>query len=140
MCNGERAKQAAIYPVKLCKFILKGISKHMRDLGHLHDDTIGPQYQIEEGDGTWNHVGFDHSEVHTINHNNIPASQRKNGQEPVYKDAMTGQPLDPKLVMAGRAVEMDFLHEWVVYDYADFDECFQQTGAGPISTKWFQTN
>ena len=31
------------------------------------------------------------------------------------RDALTGQLLDPILVQAGRATEMDFLNKWAVY-------------------------
>ena len=78
---------------------------------------------------------FHFDELNTIMQNNQPNSETRTAHAPTYKDAMTGRPLDHDLVMAGREVEMAFIHEWRVYDYADFDECYQRTGSAPISTK-----
>ena len=55
-------------------------------------------------------------------------SYYRQGQQGKYdneRDALTGQRLDPGLVDAGRKLEMAFIHEWRVYDYAEFDECLQ---------------
>ena len=49
-------------------------------------------------------------------------------------DAITGQRLCPKLIEAGRALEMKFLKDWKVYEYAEYAECKESTGRAPIST------
>lgn len=67
-------------------------------------------------------------------HNELPGPYENE------RDAITGQRLDPELVAAGHQLEITFLREWHVYDYADLEECLQRTGAKPISTKWVQTN
>ena len=40
-CTGKRAEQAAIYPLKLCRAILKGIQNHLCNEGWMHRDTVG---------------------------------------------------------------------------------------------------
>ena len=55
-------------------------------------------------------------------------------------DAISGQKLPADLVAQGRALEMEFLEKWRVYDWATYAECTTATGKRPIKTKWVQTN
>ena len=41
MCNGERAKQAAIYPFALCRAILRGFRDQMVADGRLQPGSVG---------------------------------------------------------------------------------------------------
>ncbi len=35
---------------------------------------------------------------------------------------------------------MQFIRQWQIYDYADFNEAYDETGKAPISTRWVCTN
>ena len=97
-CNDERARRAAIYPLRLCKAILKGITDHMKTLGMLHNDCIGIQHPGEQEQELVMHV----------------QTKTKHGDQEQYgneRDAITGQRLDPHLVAEGRKLEMTFLRE-----------------------------
>ncbi len=47
-CTGTRAERAAIYPLKLCRAILAGITTHFTSLGHMSKDTVGVMPGIAE--------------------------------------------------------------------------------------------
>ena len=57
-----------------------------------------------------------------------------------YFDSRSGKQLDPKKVREARAEEMDFVKRIRVYDEADLAECYEKTGAAPVSTKWVDGN
>ena len=44
------------------------------------------------------------------------------------------------LAKDARKTEMQFVGHHGVYEYATIAECRQKTGAGPVSTKWLDTN
>ena len=47
-CTGKRAEQAAIYPLELCKAILKGITNHLATVGLMHQGCVGIMQDAEE--------------------------------------------------------------------------------------------
>ena len=47
-CTGKRAEQAAIYPLELCKAILKGIRNHLTNIGLLHEGSVGMMMDAED--------------------------------------------------------------------------------------------
>ena len=55
-------------------------------------------------------------------------------------DDVKNRPLDPERVVAAREVEMGYVFEHGVYDYASVDECRKETGAEPVGTRWLDTN
>ncbi len=42
-CTGTRATQAAVYPLKTCQALLRGVTKHLQKQGILHVNCIGMQ-------------------------------------------------------------------------------------------------
>jgi hypothetical protein len=57
-----------------------------------------------------------------------------------YIDEKTGEDLDPKLVKAARKEEMTFMEKIVVFEESTREECFQETGKPPVSTRWVDIN
>ena len=85
-CRGKTARQAAVYHFKLCKAILAGFRDQLRKDGTYVDGCVGlmesradsedlPVYKLYGQDGAILHVQV--------------------GNEPVYKDDLTGQLLPP---------------------------------------------
>ena len=123
-----------MYPLELCKTLLRGIRIQLIEDGVLYDDAIGMMAGAEEL-------------IHKCDPELNPSKMRYpgggEGVQGLYskiRDVLTGQLLDPELVRLGREAEMSFLQQWQVYSYADWDEAKRVTGKPPISTKWVHTN
>ena len=55
-------------------------------------------------------------------------------------DDVKNRELDPKEVIKARGVEMGYVAQHGVYEYSTVKECWAKTGAGPVGTKWLDTN
>ena len=53
-----------------------------------------------------------------------------------YQDDLTGQPLDPKLVLEARQKELDYFASKGVWRKAPIAECRREMGRNPISVRW----
>ena len=104
-CTGSRAEQAAVYPLQLCKAILRGIKAHLKAHGWLHDDTAGVMMDAEEervqsrdlNDQTLVAVAAAHrGAVDKIN------AQRCGGSVKKTYDALTKQEFDAAFVLQAR--------------------------------------
>ena len=60
--------------------------------------------------------------------------------EPVYRDDLTGQVLDPKLVREARKKELDFFEAKNVWKIRAFEEARKRTGKPPITVRWVDVN
>ena len=40
-CTGRSAEATAVYPLQLCRAILRGIRSHLKSVGRMDDDTVG---------------------------------------------------------------------------------------------------
>ena len=58
----------------------------------------------------------------------------------VFKDATTGQVLNPRLVKAARMKEMEYFESKGVWTRRTREECFKRTGKRPITVKWVDVN
>ena len=90
LVNG-RAKQAAIYPEKLCRQIVKGLMEQMKTDGRLNGDEIGATRAVDHATDEWQ----------------VPPE--------MFWDAMTGEPLDSSLVCKARMEEMDEVRKHKIY-------------------------
>ena len=95
VCNGQRAKDAAIYHFKLCRAILTGFRNQMIRDGKCEVGMIGLQYETEVCDIPLLHVGLTGG-VYKVD----------NATGETFHDDLTGQPLDPVLVRAARRKEL----------------------------------
>ena len=57
-----------------------------------------------------------------------------------YHDDMSGCRLDPAAVVTAREEEMSFIRSYNVYVKVPVEESYRETGKGPVSTKWLDTN
>ena len=58
----------------------------------------------------------------------------------VFKDDLTGQVLDGKLVMEARREELDYFGMKGVWVKRKIDEAMQRTGKRPITVRWVDVN
>eukprot|EP00973_Karenia_brevis_P050911 7069815-Karenia_brevis.AAC.1 len=56
------------------------------------------------------------------------------------EDDVKGGPLDSKKVHQARQVEMQYVWDRGIYAYAPIQQCREETGKGPVGTKWIDTN
>ena len=89
VCNGRRAREAAVYHFKLCRAILVGFRAQLQADGKVMDGNVG-MIDEEMIEIPLLHVGMTEADVKTIQ------------PEDVFVDAMTGQYLNPDLVRAAR--------------------------------------
>ena len=57
-----------------------------------------------------------------------------------YHDDMSGGRLDHAAVIKAREEEMSFIRSYNVYVKVPVEESYRETGKGPVSTKWLDTN
>ena len=59
---------------------------------------------------------------------------------PIYRDDLTGQVLDSKLVREARQKELDFFEAKKVWQRRPFEEARRRTGKPPITVRWVDVN
>ena len=57
-----------------------------------------------------------------------------------YRDDMSGGRLDPAAVMKAREEELSLILSYNVYVKVPIEYSYRETGKGPVSTKWLDTN
>ena len=107
-----RAKDAAIYPKKLCRTVFRGTMRQMKvDRGNLATlKCHGSQSEIMS-------VEFEHNDW-----------QR-------YWDDISGKELNGKLVREARAEEMATVKRMGVWIKVDREQCYRDTGKPPIKLR-----
>ena len=60
--------------------------------------------------------------------------------EPIFRDDLTGQILDPVLVKAARKKELDFFEAKGIWFKKAVDEARRKTGKPPITKRWVDVN
>ena len=55
-------------------------------------------------------------------------------------DYISGQELDPKMMMKARREEIEYFRSMGVYEKVDIKECFERTGKAPIAVRWVDIN
>ena len=98
LCSGQHAKDAAKYPRRLCRAMLRGIAKQGRDDSLLKDGCFGMQVRDDDAD--------------------VEATIRgpAQGYSGKHKDDLTGQVLNDAMVAEARATELRFFYSkgvWV---------------------------
>ena len=121
---------AAIYHFKLCRAILVGFRRQLKHDGICRDGYVGMlEAGQEKTEVPCYHVGYA-GQVFEIE---IDGS-------PIYRDDLTGQPLDPKLVREARQKELDFFEAKKVWQKRAFEEARRRTGKPPITVRWVDVN
>ena len=111
LCNGKTARLAAIYPFELCRAILEGFARQMELDGKMTRGSVGLHLAEEVDEGIYI-ICNAHGEI---------LKMRVDGEEE-FRDDLTGQLLDPKLVREARAKEMEYAKVQGLMD--------QETGEG----------
>ena len=133
-CMGQAAKDAAIYPFKLCKAILEGIRNQLRLDRKMVAGVHGMQSDVEadlimqEQCESWFNMKIE-EEINAV----YPGEEQ-------FKDAITGQPLIPELVKAARAKELEYFASKGVWYYRPRSEAMKKMGKPPITVKWVDVN
>ena len=143
--TGRAAREAAVYPYRLCKALLTGPSKQLKAEGKMRDGMVGIQAVFEENWLEGENVTYvdvhTGEEIHTLEYAKLDELfQVSKAATPIYRDGVTGQELIPALVVAARKEEMEFFRDKKVWTKRPRREARQKTGKDPITVKWIDTN
>ena len=125
---------AAIYHLKLRRVILVGFRRQLKADGICKDGAVGMLEAGQEMTQVMHilpllHVGLgDH----------ILDVEVDGGV--IYRDDLTGQILDPKLVRWARQKELDFFESEHVWSLKAFEESHLGTGKPPVTVRWVDVN
>lgn len=124
-----RAKEAQVYPRELAANICEGIAaqKKIEALGVTARSIMSVEKMME---ASGSKQGECPSEaLHEAGCEGLEA----------YDD-VTGQQLDPKLMMAARRDEIQYFRDMGVYEKVNVQECWNETGKAPIAVRWVDIN
>ena len=128
-CRGKAARLAAMYHFKLCRAILVGFRRQLQCDGVCKDGFIGMLDGRMENMETLPmlHIG---DQVYKIAVDNGP----------IYRDDLTGQVLDPKLVAEARKKELELFEAKELWVRRSVEEARRRTGKPPVSVRWVDVN
>ena len=134
-CYGKVAASAAIYPFRLCRAILQGFVKEMKERSRwdAHAKLVLPASHTEEKLATIE------EEVPEVCSRVAVLLTQKVGKL-VITDASAGQILDEKLVKKAPQLEMVYLVSKNVYNKKPIKEALRNTGRQPIGVRWVDVN
>ena len=144
IASGRAAREAAVYPFKLCKAILVGFKNQMIRDGRLPRGSHGIQALFDE-----DAVGYyDMFTGEALEGREKDAAEKIFAMKPAspgrcnlaFVDSVTGQALDPTLVAAARALELEYFESKQVWEKRPYSEAMARTGKRPISVRWIDTN
>ena len=141
VASGRAAREAAVYPFRLCRAILTGFRSQMIRDGRLPRGTYGIQALFDEDldvyrDAITGEVLEGEERVAAAN---VFSLDSRTGTTR-YTDSVTGQPLDGALVTAARALELEYFENKKVWEKRPYGEAMAKTGKKPISVRWIDTN
>lgn len=117
-----RAKRAEVYPEGLVRAIIDGLLKQLKKKQPVICGlSLGPTNQ--EDDIDFSLFGGDNNE-----------------DWETFVDEVSGQALNSKLVAEAKAEELDYAARYNVWDLVPVSECWRETGAGPIGSRWININ
>ena len=78
----------------------------------------------------------------TLNTVECPSASlhEQDGEQLVAWDDISGQELDPAMMMAARRDEIAYFKEIGVYEKVDIAEAWRETGKAPIAVRWVDIN
>ena len=112
---GGLARQAAIYPPKLVKAVLRCLKTQLEGKGEISSaefNSSGP----------------------------IPEEKHLEEAAEMFWDDVNGGWLPPAEVRKARDLELDYLRRQAVYEKRPISECYEVTGKKPIGTRWLDTD
>ena len=119
--TGGRARFAQVYPKEFCRAVCAGVAaqKRLYSLG-LQALPLMSAEEIRKEDPS--------SELH------------EDGCETVAWDDQSGAELKPDMVRSARKEEIKYFKEMGVYEKVDVDQCWNETGKGPVGVRWVDIN
>ena len=120
---GGKAKQCEVYPNKLLQSILRGLKRQLKKMKPMSSLGCGP---------TNEEVDLDLSLV--VDDRTLEEDWL------TFTDESSGKPLSTERVRAARAEEIDFATRYEVWTPVPISECYQETGTGPIGSRWIDLN
>ena len=137
---GRVAREAAVYPFRLCRAILQGCRNQLLRDGTLQVGMYGLQGVFEEDQTRY----YDHFTGAVLEGTDVVAAERvfsvQQQAHESYKDSVTGQPLRAELVRAARKLEMEYFEAKQVWEKRPRSEALAKTGKAPITVRWIDTN
>lgn len=131
--NG-RTKWAQVYPREFCRAVCEGVAaeKRLKVLG-LESVPLLSVEEMKQIASTASGSG---------RYGDDPSKELHEDEEEwaVAADDQTGEPLEPRMVRRARKEEIRYFKDMRVYDKVKVSECWQETGKGPIGTRWVDIN
>ena len=138
--SGRVAREAAVYPFRLCRAILRGFRNQLLKDGTLQTGMYGMQGVFEEDQTKY----YDHLTGAVLEGEELAAAEKVFAvQQKIhegYRDSVTGQPLRADLVKAARKLELEYFDAKQVWERRPRSEALARTGKQPISVRWIDTN
>ena len=137
---GRIAREAAVYPFRLCRAILQGCRNQLLKDGTLKAGMYGLQSKFEEDETRY----YDHFTGELLKGEDVVAAERvfavQRATHEGFKDSVTGQPLRAELVRVARKLELEYFDAKEVWEKRPRSEALARTGRAPISVRWIDTN
>ena len=125
LMNGK-AKRAQLYPRAFSKAVCEGIAaqKKLHSLGLRQS----PLMNVDEMDEAVTKLTGKVGHVEMLH------------EDEIAMDDQSGGELDPQLVRQARRSEIEYFKDMNVYCKVPIEECWEVTGANPITTRWVDIN
>jgi len=159
--GSRRTKEAAIYPIELCRAILQGIIAQRKVEGEVIPKEV--LAAVEAGRGVYDcaknederkieelrmrrrrrevgAVEVQNEELRDWEGERFWESEEETGRGGRYIDDVTGSTLPRKETIAARKEEIEFLDDWHVWELAPIAEAHERTGKGPLGGRWVDHN
>jgi len=125
---------AAVYHFKLCRAILVGFRRQLKADGICKDGYVGMLEASQENSEVVSplpllHVGIGDHLLDVESDGGV-----------IYRDDLTGQILNSKLVREARQKELDFFNAKNVWSLRAFEESRRRTGKPPVTVRWVDVN
>lgn len=134
LCNGQRAKDTAIYPFELCRATLVGFRNQMIADARLRPGSVGLSCVMFGGEPKAV------EELYTFGDRQGNLLKMAITSDEKFIDDHTGQPLDPIVCRAARKKEMDFVRDKGSWVKRSVNECWKRTGRPPVTVRWVETS
>ena len=123
---GGKAKRAQLYPRAFSRAVCEGVAaqKRLHGLGLQHNELMSVEAM--------------RAAVVTLTGKSGPADGLH--EDEVAFDDQSGAVLLPSLVREARKSEISYFRDMRVYDKVPIQECWDVTGADPITTRWVDIN
>ena len=145
--SGRTAREAAVYPFKLCRAILEGCRNQLLRDGKLTSGIHGYQALFEEDNVRSLQPSFVYCDAVTgevldeveskVAENVFSVSDPGKTQ---YKDSATGQLLEPALVKAARQLELEYFEDKQVSGKMPYTEAMAKMGKKATIVKRIDMN